>query len=309
MTIVPKTMLIAVALLVAAGCQDDFYARKIVKPNSIPGRIVQDITGSGAQRVERGQITLHRQVIGPDNLLSDVWVIRSKVDSAPSLGTVVLLHGMGESKASVPYPGVATKLAEAGFDAVLIDLRGHGRSGGKYTTYGAKEKYDVRAVVDALLESDQMTEPVYAFGANLGASVAIQYAAIDPRCKAVMAISPYQDAISIGWQICRFNAPTMSVEHFERVTDRSGAIADFDPAEASAVNAARQLKIPLLLIHGALDMTVPMEHTQAVYDAAGGPKKLESPIAGQILLLAVLEDWLAERIITLAPQGLPPQRR
>ena len=38
----------------------------------------------------------------------------------------------------------------AGYRAVLVDLRGHGRSTGKYLTYGVQEAQDISQVIDAL---------------------------------------------------------------------------------------------------------------------------------------------------------------
>ncbi len=297
--------LIVVALLIGTGCQNDYYARQIVQPNTTPGRIIQAVTGDGQRRIQQGKIDLHRKIIGQDGVALDVWVIRAKGNPAQTKGTALLLHGISESKASIPYPGMGKRLAQAGFDVVLVDLRAHGQSKGKYITFGAKEKYDIKAVMDSLSSDGQITEPFYPFGTNLGGAVAIQYAAIDPRCKAVMAVSPFKDATSIAWRICKFNAPTMSMDHFHEVLDLAAKMADFDPDEASTLKAASKLDIPLVLIHGILERTVPMESTRAVYDAAAGPKLLETPDLEQVFMLAVLEDWLANKLISLANDGLP----
>jgi pimeloyl-ACP methyl ester carboxylesterase len=45
----------------------------------------------------------------------------------------------------------AKELAEAGYRAVLVDLRGHGRSTGKYTTFGVQAAKDLSQVIDALV--------------------------------------------------------------------------------------------------------------------------------------------------------------
>jgi alpha-beta hydrolase superfamily lysophospholipase len=51
------------------------------------------------------------------------------VPRAPSRGTVVVLHGGGDH--SGRYPALVTALVRAGFDAALVDLRGHGQSDGR----------------------------------------------------------------------------------------------------------------------------------------------------------------------------------
>ena len=49
-------------------------------------------------------------------------------------GTVFVLHGIRDSKESVRAWG--ERLASAGYRAVLVDLRGHGRSSGTFLSYG-----------------------------------------------------------------------------------------------------------------------------------------------------------------------------
>ena len=81
----------------------------------------------------------------------------------------------------------------------------------------------------------------------------------------------------------------------------------FDPADASAVLAAKKLTCPLLLVHGLLDLSVPIEQTQAIYDAAAGPRKLMvvTPGPEEAALVLVLEDWIAQRIDELATGKVP----
>jgi pimeloyl-ACP methyl ester carboxylesterase len=219
---------------------------------------------------------------------------------------VIVLHGLGESKASFPYFGVAGLLAKKGYRAVLIDLRDHGHSGGEYVTYGALESKDVRAVVDALLGEGLITEPIYAFGNTLGASTAIQYAAGDPRCRGVVAIAPYKDFRSVGWRVVTFRNAMMSPQEYDRIVAEAGRMAGFDPDEASAVKAAARLHCPLLVIHGMLDLSVPTEDSEAVYEAATGAKKLEKLSVNQFLLPAVMEDWIVARIDAVAHGRLTP---
>ncbi len=301
-----KTVLVCVGIAVgSAGCGSDYHARQIVERNTDPGRIFQNITGTGELLINAGRIDYHQNLLMPDETKIDVWAIHSKLltDQKASKGTVVVLHGRDESKASFPYFGVAQVLSRKGYDVILMDLRAHGRSSDRYVTYGAKEKHDVKAVVDILLREQVVRPPLYAFGATLGAATAIQYAAIDPRCEGVFAMAPYQDLRNIA----RYETQNrLNDEQFEQLMTQIAKIADFDPEEASAVEAARQVKVPLLLAHGLLDLTVPLAHSEAIRDAAGGPKKLLviTPGPEQIAMFTIMEDWIAEKIDMLAQTGL-----
>jgi len=44
--------------------------------------------------------------------------------------------------------------------------------------------------------------------------------------------------------------------------------------DASAVDAARKLKCPVIFVHGRLDTTVPFSQVEEIHDAAAGPKKM-----------------------------------
>ena len=136
----------------------------------------------------------------------------------------------------------------------------------------------------------------------MGACTAIQYAAIEPRCKAVLAMSPYKDAKSIA----RRRLLLLSEENFQAALDRAGQLAKFNPAEASSVAAAEKLKVPLLLVHGILDLSVPKEHSDAIFAAAAGPKKLIliTPGPEWVALGAMMEDWVAEKMDALIKHGL-----
>lgn len=297
-----------VLAILIGGCGADYNALQIIQQNTDAGKILQNIAGTGEQLVAAGRIDLHRSYQMPDKVTIDVWVLLAKGGakaknlpdgrSPQARGTVVVLHGLTESKALFPYFGVAERLRTRGYDVVLLDLRAHGRSGGKYITYGAIEKTDVKTVVDKLIAEGEIHQPIYAFGATLGGATAIQYAGIDPRCKGVMAMTPYKDARSIA----RSRLPLLRSDDFDAALQRASQLAKFDPDEASSVKVARELtNTPLLLVHGILDLTVPSEHSQAIFDAAAGPKKL---ILKPILDFALIEDWIAEKIDSLATEGL-----
>ncbi len=269
-------------------------ARALIVPASIPGKIMQGLTGSGERLVAGGKIDHHRRILRPDGVEIDVWVINSK---HLQRGTVVLLHPLLTSKSW--FLPLAEKLADAGWDAVLIDHRAHGRSGGKYITWGAKEKHDVKAVMDALVADKTVSPTVYALGSSMGGLVAIQYAALDPRCRGVLAVAPPADAR----RACRRILMMAGQKDFEAAFKRAGEIADFDPESSSAVAAAAKLNCPLLLVHGIWDVIVPYSHSREILRAAPGPGRIETlyfqghaPEIGR-------SGWLVKQVAVLAEMG------
>jgi len=102
-------------------------------------------------------------------------------------GTVVLVHGLNRSRIEmvkkVPF------LHGLGWNALLFDLRHHGASGGGATTFGEREKEDVRAAV--ALARERAPGPVVVWGVSLGAASVILAAADDPQIAGVVGDSSY----------------------------------------------------------------------------------------------------------------------
>ena len=265
-----RTLLAALIAAALAGCTTTEYARMIVQQDTNYGRINQAMVGSSEQLVKSRAISGFGRYTMPDSTPIDVWFLKAP---ARPRGTVLVIHGLCDSKVS--YLGVARRLNEKGYDVVLPDLRAHGRSGGQYVTYGALEKRDLLHVMDALLKDKAVAEPVYAFGVSVGGSVAIEYAAIDPRVKGVLAYAPAKDMPSLARRFLARNAILLDDQEMVKVVARAGQMAHFQPQEASAVEAAKALRCPLMLSHGAMDIVIPASDSEAIYAAAGGPKEIE----------------------------------
>jgi pimeloyl-ACP methyl ester carboxylesterase len=99
---------------------------------------------------------------------------------------VVLLHGAGENRAA-PLPQ-ATVLADAGYGVLLLDARGHGRSGGRGMDFGWYGDGDVRAAVDFVARQDGVApDRIGLLGLSMGGEEALGAAAAEPRVRAVVA--------------------------------------------------------------------------------------------------------------------------
>ncbi len=280
-------------LVVGLGCE----GRQIVTSGtSGTNQITMELVGASEQLLARKKID-HAQVFTmPDGTLIDTWVMKARTgDHAPqALGTMIVLHGLGESKAN--YFTVGENLAKLGYDVVLIDLRMHGRSTGKYITCGAKEKQDVKAVVDALAGEGKITpEPLYVCGVSFGGATGIQYAAIEPKVRGLVAVAAWKDTVS---KAQRDLGMLTSKEKLESALEEAGKLADFDPMTTSALNDIATLKCDVYLIHGLLDISgVSVEESQALFAAANDPKRLHiiTPGPEQVTLMLVWEQWLADQ--------------
>ncbi len=288
---------------------NEMNARMLIVPASQPGKIINAMTGRAQGLIARGQINSHHRIGAPDGVEIDVWVINgrhSQTPEGPPRHTVVLVHPLLCAKGW--FLKLGQMFAEMGWDVVLPDLRGHGDSGGKYITWGAKEKHDLKAVMDRLIADGVVSDSVYVLGSSMGGAVAIQYAAIEPRCRGVMALAPPKSARAI----CRRILMLHSTRSFEAALTRASELAEFDPDDASAEAAAASVRCPLLILHGLFDIIVPYDHGRAIVRAAAGPSGLRP-----MVLRGHAVEFFNERemikyffeMVAMAPGAAPRARR
>jgi hypothetical protein len=188
-------------------------------------------------------------------------------------GTVIYLHGVSESKiAALP---TAKLLHDSGFNVFLYDARRHGESGGTFCTYGFYEKHDPSMIITYLLaRADLTVGKIGLFGVSMGASVALQVAAIDHRITAVVAESGFSTLRRIFDDYQR--RMIMLPWHYLRniVIKRSELLAHFKASAVSPLEAVRTLRIPLLIVHGTDDKLIKPSYSEEVFAHAHPPKEL-----------------------------------
>jgi len=184
--------------------------------------------------------------------------------AAPRRGTVVYLHGVADNRSS--SVGVINRFGQRGFDVIAYDSRAHGESSGDFCTYGFFEKRDLHRVIDGIEGG-----PIILIGTSLGAAVALQEAASDSRVTAVIAAETFSDIRTVATERAPFFFTRKIIDQAFRIAEQHG---HFNIDAVSPVAAAAQIRIPVLLVHGAKDTDTPPEHSQRVFAALAGPKRL-----------------------------------
>jgi pimeloyl-ACP methyl ester carboxylesterase len=178
-------------------------------------------------------------------------------------GTVVLVHGLNRSRVEmvsrVPF------VRASGWNALLIDLRHHGASGGEATTLGAKEKEDVKAA--ARFARDRSPGPVVLWGVSLGAASAVLAAAEDTQIAGVICDSSYRSledtarhhiALFRGFRWWLRIVPAWPVA--EEALFWMGRRGGFDPSTVDVRAAAAHLAgRPVLFVANSEDVRMPKE--------------------------------------------------
>lgn len=243
-----------------------------------------------------------------DALTLDGWLLAAS-DGVPPAPPVVVVHGKGSDRqreADGRVLEIAADLTRRGHSVLLFDLRGSGRSGGERFTLGAQEVRDVGGAVDFLAARGLATDGVQLLGYSMGAATAVLYAPTDARVKAVVEDSGYadlgdvlDDQVPKASGLPPFFTPGTVFMAWPLMGVNAYAIR---PIENMPLLAQRG--VPLLVIHGDADTTVPIAHAQRLA-AAYGPavQTLFVPGAGHVASYSVEPSTYLARVgAFLAPR-------
>jgi uncharacterized protein len=148
----------------------------------------------------------------------------------------------------------AQLLAAVGFDVMLFDYRGYGRSSGRPSEEGTYR--DARAARTCLLSQPGVdrTRIIY-LGESLGGAVAIELATAHPPAGLTL-VSAFASVRAMARVHYRIIPPAL--------------VPDAYPS----LDRIRDLHVPLLVLHGDRDDIVPLDQGRALYDAAREPKEM-----------------------------------
>jgi pimeloyl-ACP methyl ester carboxylesterase len=214
--------------------------------------------------------------VGPPAASLSLWAVDPPEHAAPR-GTVLVLHGINDRKDTMV--DVGNQFARRGYRSVLVDLRAHGRSGGRWLSFGAVEAKDLSQVIDALEARGMLAGKVGVFGPSFGGGVAVQLAGRDERVRAVVSVCGFTSMRDVTPRVVRMYAPPpvkwlLLDSSIQRAVTEAGRVGGFDPDEASALRAIRRTSAQVLLIHGRRDVKIPPAHSERLHAAARDHSRL-----------------------------------
>jgi alpha-beta hydrolase superfamily lysophospholipase len=222
----------------------------------------------------------------------------------PSAGpTVLVLHGWISHAARLQ--GVIEALRARGLHVVTFDAPAHGRSHGS--------RADLHSFTDALDIVSKACGPVAAILAHsFGALTAASWLAGDGAPSTVRAAVLVGLPRDVGYLFDSF-VIAMGLRDDVRSRLRSLFHSRYGrfPEQYSARELAQRIRIPVLLVHGGADDLVPARH--AVEIAARlrqgrvhvVPEMNHSGPLHDPETIALMSDFIAERLITPAPGAAP----
>jgi len=206
----------------------------------------------------------------------------------------LIVHGLGDH--SGRYRHYVDYFVPKGYAVYGVDLRGHGRSGGRRGHVNRFGEYvdDVRQTYDRVFHSEPGVK-VILLGHSLGALIALSYALRYPDGLAgvISSGTAMRDALDVpGWlrsmtgtlakiapkvalnngvkaEYLSHDPAVVRAYEADRLVHHVGTIrlgAEVDLVRAELLSRAGAWKLPLLMLHGGDDRICPPSGAQLLYD-------------------------------------------
>jgi len=188
---------------------------------------------------------------------------------------VVAMHGWRSSWAS-DFGFVSRFLHENDCSVLYAEQRGQGSSGGEYMGFGMIERYDCLEWIKWVNTQNPQNLPVYLAGVSMGAEAVLMTADMElaDNVRGIVADCGFTSIHDIWKHVARRNLHLPYSIY--------GGVADslcrekicMGTRDCSTVDALKNSRVPILLVHGTDDHFVPVEMTYKNYQACNAPKHL-----------------------------------
>jgi len=196
---------------------------------------------------------------------------------------IIFLNGFLDAMDSARKKKVANDLMKEGYVTVRFDYA-YGSGSGDISNFTLTNQIaDATAVIDHVMRRGYVdSERIVIIGHCFGGMAAILMSAFDPRVKAVVAIStPYWFEDTRVTRLEEREMARIRLKcYFHLFSENLGKEIRInysffeDGMKKDMARAVRDLRQPLLLIHGRQDESIPVANAQEIYDRAPGKKEL-----------------------------------
>lgn len=192
----------------------------------------------------------------------------------------ICMHGYRDSHEAMG--AIGRHYAEAGWNVLLPDHRGHGNSQGNYVGWGFDERLDLVSWVNYVIRRDPEAEIVI-HGVSMGAATVLMATG-----------GPMQEQVKAAISDCAYTTIEQAMKHtldrrvkkrlnipapipfsalFSSLRNITLRRAGYDLRDVAPIDAVARSKTPTLFIHGLCDEVVPPAMMGKLYQAARCPKR------------------------------------
>jgi len=191
--------------------------------------------------------------------------------------TAIIAHGYsGHSEQMSAFAQMYHE--KLGYNVLIPDARGHGKSEGDYIGFGWPERKDYVKWIDRVIEHMEEEEDaqIVLHGVSMGAATVMMTSgeALPPQVKAIIEDCGYTSVTDeLSYQLKRmYKLPSFPLLQSTSLLTKIRAGYSF--SEASALEQVKKSKTPMLFIHGSRDLFVPADMVYELYENGPEHKKL-----------------------------------
>ena len=193
----------------------------------------------------------------------------------------------------------SSKYYTLGYNLLMPDLRGHGKSEGNYIGMGWHDRLDILKWIEFILKEDKEAE-ILLHGVSMGAATVMMVSGEDlpPNVKVIIEDCGYTSAKNqLSYKLkSMFKLPSFPFINLCSLICKIKA--NYFISEASAIKQVEKSKVPILFIHGDKDKFVPFYMLNKLYDACKAPKdKLIVKEAGHAKSEKIATDIYWDKVI------------
>ncbi|RED56024.1 hypothetical protein DFP95_11587 [Cohnella lupini] len=281
-TVLILLLIIAAAL---AGSSFYFYRVAVARADKSFLRRHPDLAELGASAEKNGEspFTFNKEwwnrqafvdwsLTSDDGLRLEAYYLAA---NRPTDKTAILAHG---------YSGQADQMGEfarlfkdtLGFNVLIPDARGHGRSEGKYIGFGWPERKDIVDWIGEVLKHSGKKAQIVLHGISMGGATVMMTGGepLPPNVKAIVEDCGYTSVKEqLSYQLKRmYRMPWFPMIPATSLVTK--LLAGYFFGEASALAQVKKSKTPTLFIHGDADIFVPTRMVRELYASASADKSL-----------------------------------
>lgn len=185
--------------------------------------------------------------------------------------TLLLVHGYRSNGESVINQ--VKRFYKEGYNMLIPDLRGHGKSEGDYIGMGLDDRKDIMMWIDYLIDSGH--EKIVLYGISMGGATVLNVSGeqLPLQVKAIISDCAYSSIIDLLQYHLDFNDiknKTALLLAGMMTYIRAGYRID----DVMPINKVKDSHVPILFIHGEMDNFVPCDMVYDLYESTQCQKQL-----------------------------------
>lgn len=194
------------------------------------------------------------------------------INKSPSNIWAIVIHGYsGQGKDMTYY---AQEFYNRGYNVLVVDLRGHGKSGGNYIGMGWHDRLDIIDWANYLIGKDNNCK-IILHGVSMGGATVMM--ATGENLPSNIKVAIEDCGYTSIWDEFEMQLKNLYNLPAFPVLNAASSVCKFKTGykleEGSSVEQVKKSETPTLFIHGQQDSFVPFEMLDKVYEAANCKKE------------------------------------